>query len=212
MTRRGRFRVALSLIAAGGLVACGLGLSGNGTNGGDAGSGSSDSSGPSDAQGDALYTLDVQGDAPTDGTADASDAPVLIEAGCPAVCTGGCFALLGNVTCNISVTASTNGVTCPPGLDCRVDCNGTDGVCSGNITCPPGHACTVVCEGTGQSCDSPTIQANGASSLCLQCNGTGQSCDSVTCSTADCTTVCSTPGACNGTCGCSTVLYVGFCP
>jgi len=201
-------------VAAAIVAACGLDLVGRGSD--DASQPEQDSFVSSDAP-DGASAIDVAEadtnlDAASSAETSASDALVGVDA-CAPDCNGGCGPL--GDTCNIVVTTPRNGITCPPGSDCRIECNASGQICSGTILCPSGHTCTVVCKGTGQSCNTPSIQKNGATSLCIECSGTAgsQSCNSPSCSTSACTTYCNPQSACNGTCGCLTVVNdTGGCP
>jgi hypothetical protein len=211
---RRRFIVGL---ACAGFVACGLNIVGS-SGGGAGATAESGTDGPGgqstdghagDDGGDDNGVLGTP-DAKADVGADAPEGGGTVDAGCPAVCNGGCSA--SGTKCLINVTTARTNITCPPGFDCRIDCNSNQQVCNGIVQCPAGHVCTLVCRGAGQSCNALDIQKNGATSLCIECSGTNQCCNSLTCSSTMCTTYCLTASACNGDCNCDNVDNAGACP
>jgi hypothetical protein len=227
MGARTRWRL-VALLAGGVAVAilgaCGLGFSGVSPDllPGEAESGAADRrASPPGADGDVIpigdaTTTDAPPDAPPDAPADAPLSDTGADGGVDA-CTPACNAGCGptGTTCSILITSPQVGINCPPGLDCRVECNSSAQICSGTINCPTGHKCTVVCKGSGQSCNKPNIQKNGASSLCIECSGGAgsQSCNQLTCSSTACTTYCNPQSACSGDCGCMLVVNnTGACP
>ena len=145
------------------------------------------------------------------------------EAGCPAVCSGGC----GGGTC--VVRNSGRSVICPAGFACRAECTSFQ-VC-GSVDCGAASACEVLCLASqacdsmtvacgagpcsivcadGQGCNSLTIRPATAASLCLECQGS-DGCNSVECAGGQAATKSCAGDHCGDVGGCGTFAAATTC-
>jgi len=135
---------------------------------------------------------DAAGDAAA-GDARATDAPANGDApsggDAQGTCPGECTSCLDGV-CQIDCGAGecTDGVTCPPGLPCRVNCVGSQACEKGVVDCSEAAQCDIVCDGT-DACDYGVIC--GGTQCSVRCTGSAACEDKgVLCNAASCSIVC----------------------
>lgn len=105
------------------------------------------------------------------------DAPDPPGGNCPSECTGGCSA---NDTCTIecgSHDCDGETLTCPPGFDCRVTCNGTSACQGALVLCPSDYVCGVTCSSGDGACS--LLEVVCADGPC-RVNCPGDACDAST--------------------------------
>jgi hypothetical protein len=124
------------------------------------------------------------------------DARMIDADACPTACSmcladGTCVITCGTVAC-------ANGVTCPAGRPCQVDCVGTS-ACDGTVDCSQATRCDVTCSGTS-ACNSGVVC--GGTRCNVTCSGTAACEDrGVECTADVCDITCSGIGSCaDGVC------------
>jgi len=208
--------MGLTSLVAGIVAGCGIDDVGSFVLGTDA---SIDNTGPVLPPGtDGSFITD--GGTGTDADADAdADAPVALTCAASQCAAQGGSCEDGGNTCIIdcsNASACDGGVTCPPGVPCRVgctrdntcpkvDCNAAtacDIACAGKATCETvscaGTTCNVDCAGDN-SCGEGGVTCTASASCGIGCAGGGKTCTgAVTCKSAACRVECEKDNSCLG--------------
>lgn len=144
-----------------------------------------------------------------------SSAPSTTPVDCDSTCAavgGSCQDGACVFTCG-EMDACPGSIRCPDGLDCRIQCTGTNS-CAGGVVCPTvgGQLCDVecgqdackggvVCGGTDCNVDCANGACRGvsgsATNLTLNCTGDGSCSDAtLSCNAQNCNMTCSGSGSC----------------
>jgi hypothetical protein len=155
-------------------------------------------------------------EAPGDTSADASRCDDCVLAG------GACNS--DGTICTIT-TAGTDKVVCPAGLECHVNCQGSDDACKDGVDCTQANKCTILCNGT-RACRDGDVQCNTNNDACsVTCMG-ADACGNhgITCGGGSCAGNClganacqsggviCGPGACAVDCEGASACQNGTCP
>ncbi len=100
------------------------------------------------------------------------------------------------LTCD-TIGACSNGVTCPAGFDCYVECSGP-GSCSGinaDVDCPEDYSCSVTCSGASSCQADFRVRCSEKGPCSLNCGNDPDACQGaeLRCGSNSCIAICDGP-------------------
>lgn len=186
-----RLFVVCVMTSGGLVVACGLSVRGEeGSPEGAPSTGGGSSSDANNGQSNNEISNE-RGDASDDGGGMCGVGPKPSPVGvCPSVCNGGCAGDVCVIACG-STQCVGKVLTCPAGMPCQINCNGSEACDEAKAACPGGgYDCKVTCNGF-ESCEALDLQClDGACSISCGTDTTSCKDTVMKCGTGKCTASC----------------------